>query len=83
MCCITEVLHTSMKEVNNTAALLNVERLSGECDDTWRTRVAYAMQRHVMKCEGREPSARLQERWESWNQKAMVEHQLHEVAMRG
>ena len=44
--CITEALHEPMAEVNNRAALLHVERYPGEQEDTFRTRVAYAMLVH-------------------------------------
>lgn len=70
-----------MPEVNNTASLLKVTRYPGETEDTFRTRVAYAMQARLMREEGQEPSARILERMENWELKAKAEkEEQHEPA---
>lgn len=70
---ITEILKQPLKEVNNTASLLGVQRYEGETEDTWRTRVAYKMQEKIYKAEGRILSPKILERIKNWELKALAE----------
>ena len=73
MCAITEPLKAPMAEVNNTASLLGVFRYPEEEEDTYRTRVAYAMMLHVRKCDGVSVSQRILDAVKNWEEKALDE----------
>lgn len=58
---VTEMLFGPFREVVDEAALLKVER-HGENDYTFRYRVAYAMQAHILRSEGLTIPDRVQRR---------------------
>lgn len=69
---ITEILREPLNEVNDTAALLKLERRIGEQEKTWRERVARAMQRHLWP-EGMPYPAHMAERDASIELQAILE----------
>jgi hypothetical protein len=61
---ITELLDGPIKEVEDVAALLKVEKRPGENEYTFRYRVAYAMQARLLKKEGQPLTEKIVRRME-------------------
>ena len=59
---ITELLKEPIKEVKDTAALLQIQRRPDENEATFRTRCAYAMMERLYLEAGRTLPAKVQER---------------------
>lgn len=73
---ITEILREPFGEVLETASLLKVERLNGESEETFRVRVARAMQRRLWP-EGKEYPQRLIDRDKEYEEAAKLESYLN------
>jgi hypothetical protein len=68
---ITKILRSMpIADVVERGAESKVKRLKGESEETFRTRVAYAVQ-----AEMKEPSPKVKERMELWTNRAKLEGQ--------
>lgn len=76
---ILEILREPFREVVEDGEFLGVGRFPGETEETYRTRVAYAMQERLLVADGQEVSARIRERMKQWEAKAQSEFAAVEV----
>jgi hypothetical protein len=65
------MLHDQLKEVEDEAALLGVERAPSEAESVFRTRVAYALLIHARNIEGL-PTAQLTRKLEWWTKQGKL-----------
>lgn len=70
---IAEILNGPLAETIRVAELLQIVRLKGELEDTFRTRVAYGYQARQYKEEGKAMPLYMQNRQEEWEERARLE----------